>query len=118
MFNEQKFSDFSFSPFILNINEDKNYNNFPFLRTAIDNENAYFVSKIAEIQNILDKLTDLCEYKGFLKKDVLEGLLNYLKEKTVEILQLLPVFYKENYTRSKEGKGDFENLDSSFNSYL
>ena len=44
----------------------------------------------------MDKATDLCETKGFLQKDVLEALNNYLKNNNNEILKNFPKFYEEN----------------------
>jgi len=43
----------------------------------------------------LDKATDLCETKGFLQKDVLEALNNYIKNKNNEILITFPQYLKE-----------------------
>jgi uncharacterized protein YfeS len=43
----------------------------------------------------LDKATDLCETKGFLQKDVLETLNNYMKNKSNEILITFPQYLKE-----------------------
>ena len=48
------------------------------------------------MKDILDKATDLCETKGFLQKDVLEALNNYLKNNNNEILKNFPKFYEEN----------------------
>ena len=48
------------------------------------------------MKDILDKATDLCETKGFLQKDVLEALNNYLKNKNNEILINFPQFYEDN----------------------
>jgi len=48
------------------------------------------------LKDILDKATDLCETKGFLQKDVLEALNNYLKNNNNEILKNFPKFYEEN----------------------
>ena len=44
----------------------------------------------------MDKATDLCETKGFLQKDVLETLNNYLKSNNSDILLYFPKFYDEN----------------------
>jgi len=44
----------------------------------------------------LDKTTDLCETKGFLQKDVLEALNNYLKNNNNDILINFPYFYEKN----------------------
>ena len=44
----------------------------------------------------MDKATDLCETKGFLQKDVLEALNNYLKNNNNEILKNFPKFSEEN----------------------
>ncbi len=43
----------------------------------------------------MDKATDLCETKGFLQKDVLEALNNYIKNKNNEILITFPQYLKE-----------------------
>ena len=44
----------------------------------------------------MDKATDLCETKGFLQKDVLEALNNYLKNNNNDILNNLPGYFEEN----------------------
>ena len=44
----------------------------------------------------MDKTTDLCETKGFLQKDVLEALNNYLKNNNNDIMLNFPKFYAEN----------------------
>ena len=44
----------------------------------------------------MDKTTDLCETKGFLQKDVLEALNNYLKNNNNDILVNFPYFYEKN----------------------
>ena len=44
----------------------------------------------------MDKTTDLCETKGFLQKDVLETLNNYLKNNNNDILINFPYFYEKN----------------------
>jgi uncharacterized protein YfeS len=55
----------------------------------------------------LDKATDLCETKGFLQKDALEALNNYLKKKNNEILINFPQYLKENII-SEYYNNDFE----------
>jgi hypothetical protein len=62
----------------------------------LSEENKYFVEQIDTLKDILDKATDLCETKGFLQKDVLETLNNYLKNNNNEIMLNFPKFYAEN----------------------
>ena len=67
-----------------------------YVQNALKEENKYFEEQIESIKDILDKATDLCETKGFLQKDVLEALNNYLKNNNNEILKNFPKFYEEN----------------------
>ena len=96
VFQETKFDAIKFIPFSLVLDEDKNYNNIMYVQKALKEENKYFEEQIESIKDILDKATDLCETKGFLQKDVLEALNNYLKNKNNEILINFPQFYEEN----------------------
>ena len=82
-------------PFSLVLDEEKNYKNIKYVQKALIEENKYFEEQINTLRDILDKATDLCETKGFLQKDVLEALNNYLKNKNNEILITLPRYLKE-----------------------
>ena len=86
VFQETKFDEIKFIPFPLVLDEDKNYNNIKYIQKALIEENKYFEEQIETIKDVLDKATDLCETKGFLQKDVLEALNNYLKNNNNEIL--------------------------------
>ena len=96
VFQETKFDNIKFIPFSLVLDEDKNYNNIMYVQKALKEENKYFEGQIETIKDILDKATDLCETKGFLQKDVLEALNNYLKNNNHEILKNFAQFYEEN----------------------
>ena len=96
VFQETKFEDIKFIPFSLVLNEEKNYKNINYVKNALNEENKYFELQIESLKDILDKTTDLCETKGFLQKDVLEALNNYLKNNNNEILINFPIFYEEN----------------------
>lgn len=96
VFQETRFEDIKFIPFSLVLDEDKNYNKINYVQKALKEENKYFEEQIETLKDILDKATDLCETKGFLQKDVLEALNNYLKNNNNEILINFPKFYEEN----------------------
>jgi hypothetical protein len=78
------------------LDEEKNYKNIKYVQNALNEENKYFEEQIEGLKDILDKATDLCETKGFLQKDVLEALNNYLKNNNNEIMLNFPKFYAEN----------------------
>ena len=96
VFQETKFDEIKFIPFSLVLDEDKNYNNIKYVQKALNEENKYFEEQIVILKDVLDKATDLCETKGFLQKDVLEALNNYLKNNNNEILINFQRFYEEN----------------------
>jgi hypothetical protein len=78
------------------LDEEKNYKNIKYVQNALSEENKYFEEQIESLKDILDKTTDLCETKGFLQKDVLETLNNYLKNNNNDILLNFPKFYEDN----------------------
>ncbi len=96
VFEETKFEDAKFIPFSLVLDEEKNYKNINYVQKALNEENKYFEEQIESLKDILDKTTDLCETKGFLQKDVLEELNNYLKKNNNDILISFPKFYQQN----------------------
>jgi hypothetical protein len=96
VFQETKFEEIKFVPFSLVLDEEKNYKNIKYVQKALTEENKYFEEQIETLRDILDKATDLCETKGFLQKDVLEELNNYLKNKNNEILIAFPNYFNEN----------------------
>ena len=96
VFQETKFDDAKFIPFSLVLDEEKNYKNINYVKNALNEENKYFEEHIESLNDILDKTTDLCETKGFLQKDVLEKLNNYLKNNNNDILINFAKFYEEN----------------------
>jgi hypothetical protein len=96
VFQETKFEEIKFVPFSLVLDEEKNYKNIKYVQKALTEENKYFEEQIETLRDILDKATDLCETKGFLQKDVLEELNNYLKNKNNEILIAFPEYFNEN----------------------
>ena len=96
VFQETKFEEIKFVPFSLVLDEEKNYKNVKYVQKALTEENKYFEEQIETLRDILDKATDLCETKGFLQKDVLEELNNYLKNKNNEILISFPDYFNEN----------------------
>mgnify|MGYP006988967727 FL=1 len=96
VFQETKFEEIKFVPFSLVLDEEKNYKNIKYVQKALTEENKYFEEQIETLRDILDKTTDLCETKGFLQKDVLEELNNYLKNKNNEILISFPDYFNEN----------------------
>ena len=96
VFQETKFEEIKFVPFSLVLDEEKNYKNIKYVQKALTEENKYFEEQVESLRDILDKATDLCETKGFLQKDVLEELNNYLKNKNNEILMSFPDYFNEN----------------------
>ena len=96
VFTETKFEDAKFIPFSLVLDEEKNFKNINYVQKALSEENKYFEEQIESLKEILDKTTDLCETKGFLQKDVLEELNNYLKNNNHDILINFPYFYEKN----------------------
>ena len=96
VFQETKFEDIKFTSFSLVLDEEKNYKNINYVQNALKEENKYFEEQIESLKDILDKTTDLCETKGFLQKDVLEALNNYMVNSNIEILINFPKFYEEN----------------------
>ena len=96
VFQETKFEEIQFMPFNHVLDEEKNYKNIKYVQNALNEENKYFEEQIEGLKDILDKATDLCETKGFLQKDVLEALNNYLKNNNNEIMLNFPKFYAEN----------------------
>jgi hypothetical protein len=103
VFQETKFEEIKFVPFSLVLDEEKNYKNIKYVQKALTEENKYFEEQIETLRDILDKATDLCETKGFLQKDVLEELNNYLNNKNNEILIAFPEYFNEN-----NGMGNLE----------
>ena len=108
VFQETKFEDIKFVPFTLVLDEEKNYNNIKYVQKALTEENKYFEEQIETLRDILDKATDLCETKGFLQKDVLEELNNYLKNKNNEILIAFPDYFNENNVMENMDNFDME----------
>ena len=96
VFQETKFEEIKFIPFSLVLDEEKNYKNTNYVQNALIEENKYFEEQIEGLKDILDKTTDLCETKGFLQKNVLEDLNNYLNNNNNEILINFPIFFEEN----------------------
>ena len=96
VFQETKFEEIKFIPFSLVLDEEKNYKNINYVQNALIEENKYFEEQIEGLKDILDKTTDLCETKGFLQKNVLEDLNNYLNKNNNEILINFPIFFEEN----------------------
>ena len=96
VFQETIFEEIKFIPFSLVLDEDKNYKNIKYVQTALIEENKYFEEQIDGLKDILDKATDLCETKGFLQKNVLEELNNYLDDKNNDIRINFPKYYFDN----------------------
>ena len=96
VFQETVFDDIKFIPFSLVLDEEKNYKNIKYVQNALNEENKYFEEQIDSLKDILDKVTDLCETKGFLQKNVLEELSKYLDDKNNDILINFPKYYIDN----------------------
>ena len=86
VFKETVFEDIKFIPFNIVLDEEKNYKNIKYVKNALNEENNYFEIQIEELKDVLDKVTDMCETKGFLQKSVLETLDNYLKDNYTDII--------------------------------
>ena len=93
VFQETIFEEIKFIPFSLVLDEEKNYKNIKYVQNALIEENKYFEEQIDGLKDILDKATDLCETKGFLQKNVLEELNNYLDDKNNDIRINFPNYY-------------------------
>ena len=96
VFQETIFEEIKFIPFSLVLDEEKNYKNIKYVQNALIEENKYFEEQIDGLKDILDKATDLCETKGFLQKNVLEELNNYLEDKNNDIQINFPKYYIDN----------------------
>ena len=96
VFQETIFEEIKFVPFSLVLDEEKNYKNIKYVQNALIEENKYFEEQIDDLKDILDKATDLCETKGFLQKNVLEELNNYLDDKDNDIRINFPNYYFDN----------------------
>jgi hypothetical protein len=96
VFQETIFEEIKFIPFSLVLDEEKNYKNIKYVQNALIEENKYFEEQIDGLKDILDKATDLCETKGFLQKNVLEELNNYLDDKNNDIRINFPKYYIDN----------------------
>ena len=96
VFQETIFEEIKFVPFSLVLDEEKNYKNVKYVQNALNEENKYFEEQIDGLKDILDKITDMCETKGFLQKNVLEELNKFLDEKNNDILINFPQFYFDN----------------------
>ena len=96
VFQETIFEEIKFIPFSLVLDEEKNYKNIKYVQNALIEENKYFEEQIDGLKDILDKATDLCETKGFLQKNVLEELNNYLDDKNNDIRINFPKYYFDN----------------------
>ena len=105
VFKETVFEDIKFIPFNIVLDEEKNYKNIKYVQKALIEENKYFEEQIESLKDILDKTTDMCETRGFLQKDVLETLNNYLKINNNDIMKKFPKFYEQN-TFSNEIKSN------------
>ena len=101
VFQETIFEEIKFIPFSLVLDEEKNYKNIKYVQTALIEENKYFEEQIDGLKDILDKATDLCETKGFLQKNVLEELNNYLEDKNNDIRINFPNYYFDNNNNSE-----------------
>jgi hypothetical protein len=96
VFQETIFEEIKFIPFSLVLDEEKNYKNIKYVQNALIEENKYFEEQIDGLKDILDKTTDLCETKGFLQKNVLEELNNYLDDKNNDVRINFPKYYIDN----------------------
>ena len=95
VFKETVFEDIKFIPFNIILDEEKNYKNIKYVKNALNEENNYFEIQIEELKDVLDKVTDMCETKGFLQKSVLETLDNYLKDNYTDIIINFGKFYEQ-----------------------
>ena len=95
VFKETVFEDIKFIPFNIVLDEEKNYKNIKYVKNALNEENNYFEIQIEELKDVLDKVTDMCETKGFLQKSVLETLDNYLKDNYTDIIINFRKFYEQ-----------------------
>ena len=96
------------------LDEEKNYKNIKYVKNALNEENNYFETQIEELKDILDKVTDMCETKGFLQKNVLEELINYLQNNKNEIIvNFWKYFQYKNFELN-----NYYNNNENYNEYI
>jgi hypothetical protein len=115
IFKERNFDNFVFKPFNMVIDENKNYNNFDYMKNALINENNYFEEKVNYLRDLLDKITDICETSCFLDKQMLNQLDKYLDIYYEEIVANLEKFYISSDLYNHEGNYIYNN---NYNNYF
>lgn len=85
-----------FVPSNLNIDEERNFENFDIIQHSLREENKYFLNKVNYLKDLLDKMTDLCGNDEFLSKNTLNELLKYLDTYYEYIVANIAKFYKDN----------------------
>ena len=53
VFQETKFEDIKFTPFLLVLDEEKNYKNINYVKNALNEENKYFEEQIESLKDII-----------------------------------------------------------------
>ena len=117
IFKERNFDNFVFKPFNMVIDENKNYNNFDYMKNALINENNYFEEKVNYLRDLLDKITDICETSCFLDKQILNQLDKYLDIYYEEIVANLESFYHSSDLYNHEVIFDYKYNNNYFNNF-
>ena len=83
------------------IDEEKNFENYEYMKNALNQENNYFSEQIKYIIEMLDKMTDLCETPSFLDIEMLKNLDSffdtYYSFLDIEMLKNLDSFFDTYY---------------------
>ena len=77
------------------IDEEKNYENYEYMKNALNQENNYFSEQIQYIIEMLDKMTDLCETPSFLDLEMLKTLDSFFDTYYQDILANIEKYYIE-----------------------
>jgi len=77
------------------IDEEKNFENYEYMKNALNQENNYFSEQIKYIIEMLDKMTDLCETPSFLDIEMLKNLDSFFDTYYQDILANIEKYYIE-----------------------
>ena len=77
------------------IDEEKNFENYEYMKNALNQENNYFSEQIQYIIEMLDKMTDLCETPSFLDLEMLKTLDSFFDTYYQDILANIEKYYNE-----------------------
>ena len=133
VYKEQQFDEIKFVPFKINIDEKKNFKvcfiyiiyimlvqNVEIVRSALIEENKYYLEQINILKDLLDQMSDICGFEDFLKQSVLQDLDLYLDKYHEYISSHLQKYYlenKEDYMQSEYNNiGNINNASLDYDS--